>query len=125
MQEYGEWVNPVLIKTYGGERPMSDLEKRVAQLEQMVLQMARTNVPIVSKLDDTSNKVEQITPYTDTKTAYYGDTSVTFYDAPQGRASVFIDDMPMDYSVSRIEGRLVVSFDQLEVASVQITISIQ
>ena len=71
------------------------------------------------------NKANALEPYKDTKTAYYGDTSVTFYDAPQGRVSVFIDDLPIDYSVSRIEDRLVVSFDQLEVASVQITISIQ
>lgn len=107
------------------EKEINDLKRQVKQLNESVHAMGKNNVGQVSKLDDTSNKVEQITPYTDTKTAYYGDTSVTFYDAPQGRVSVFTDDLPMDYSVSRIEDRLVVSFDRLEVASVQITISIQ
>ena len=103
---------------------MSDLEKRVAQLEQMVLQMARTNVPIVSKLDDTSNKVEQITPYTETKTAYYGETEKTFYDVPDGNVSVYFTDYDGDYSVSRVSGRLTISFDALT-EQTDITISIQ
>ena len=104
---------------------MTDLEKRVAQLEQIVLQLSRNIPNIVSDVDETSNRVDRITPYTDSKTAYYGDTEVTFYDVPQGKVSVYIDDCLMDYSVSRNENRLIVSFEPLEVASTQITISVQ
>ncbi len=104
---------------------IQEIEQRLIAIEQSVMELQRSRYPMVSRVDDTSNKVDAITPYTAVKTAYYGDTSVTFYDAPQGRVSVFTDDLPMDYSVSRIEDRLVVSFDRLEVASVQITISIQ
>ena len=107
------------------EYEIQKLRADLNNLQTAFLQSQRNASNTVGRVDDTSNKVVQITPYTDTKTAYYGDTSVTFYDAPGGRVSVFINDLPIDYSVSRIEDRLVVSFDQLEVASVQITISIQ
>lgn len=102
---------------------MSDLEKRVAQLEQMVLQMARGNVPIVSKLDDTSNKVVAITPYTETKTAYIGDTEVVFTNVPQGNLSVYFD-TPTDYSVERTNDAIAVTFDALDEVTT-VTISIQ
>ena len=102
---------------------MTDLEKRVAQLEQIVLQMARTNVPIVSKLDDTSNKVTQITPYTETKTAYIGDTEVVFTNVPQGNLSVYFD-TPTDYSVERTNDAIAVTFDALDEVTT-VTISIQ
>ena len=103
---------------------MTDLEKRVAQLEQTVYKLTRNMPTIVSDIDDTSNKVAQITPFTDTKTAYYGDTSVTFYDAPQGNVSVFIDGYGGGYSVSRESSRLIVSFDALD-KQTTVSISIQ
>ena len=104
---------------------IQELEKRLNALEKAFLQSQKNQVPVTAKVDDTANKVEVITPYTATKTAYYGDTSVTFYDVPQGKVSVYVDDFLMDYSVSRIEDRLVVSFEPLDKASTQITISIQ
>ncbi|MBR4406086.1 MAG: hypothetical protein IKT30_06900 [Bacteroidaceae bacterium] len=107
------------------EVEIQNLKARFDSLQESFIQSQINNNDTVNKAYEGYNKANALEPYTDSKTAYYGDTSVTFYDAPQGRASVFIDDMPMDYSVSRIDERLVVSFDQLEVASVQITISIQ
>lgn len=104
---------------------LQELETRLNALEKAFLQAQKNQVPVTAKVDDTANKVEVITPYTATKTAYYGDTSVTFYDVPQGKVSVYVDDFLMDYSVSRIENRLVVSFEPLDKASTQITISIQ
>ena len=103
---------------------IEQLEKRVAQLEQMVLQMARTNVPIVSKLDDTSNKVEQITPYTDTKTAYIGDTEVVFENVPSGNLSIF-GLLSRLYRVERDSDRVTITlFEPLEDV-IEVTISIQ
>lgn len=105
------------------EKAISDLEKRVAQLGQMVLQIARGNVNTVGKVDDTSNRVTAITPYTETKTAYIGDTEVVFTDVPQGNLSVYFD-TPTDYSVERTKDAIAVTFDALnEVTTV--TISIQ
>lgn len=103
---------------------IQEIEQRLIAVEQSVMELQRSRYPMVSKVDDTSNRVDRITPYTDTKTAYYGDTSVTFYDVPDGHVSVFMDDYNGDYSISRIESRLVVSFDALD-KQTAITISIQ
>ena len=103
---------------------VQELESRLNALEKAFLQAQKNQVPVTAKVDDTSNRVTSITPYTDTKTAYYGDTSITFYDAPQGNVSVFFDGYNGAYSVSRVENRLSVSFDALN-KQTQVTISIQ
>ena len=102
---------------------IEQLEKRVAQLEQMVLQIAKGNVNTIGKVDDTSNKVVAITPYTETKTAYIGDTEVVFLDVPQGNLSVYFD-IPTDYSVERTKDAIAVTFDALDEVTT-VTISIQ
>ena len=99
------------------------LENKVAQLSEAFLNAQRQNVPVVSKLDDTSNKVEQITPYKASKTAYIGDTEVVFTDVPQGNLSVYFD-TPTDYSVERTKDAVAVTFDALDEVTV-VSISIQ
>jgi hypothetical protein len=64
------------------------LENKVAQLSEAFLNAQRQNVPVVSKVDDTANKVVEITPYTDSKTAYIGDYQVLFENTPQGILTV-------------------------------------
>lgn len=99
------------------------LENKVAQLSDAFLNAQRQNVPIVSKVDDTANKVVEITPYTDNKTAYIGDTEVVFTDVPQGNLSVYFD-IPTDYSVERTKDAVAVTFDSLDEVTV-VSISIQ
>ena len=107
------------------EYEIQNIKEELKDLRNAFVESQRNQSDKVDKLDNTSNRVDAITPYTDTKTAYYGDTEVTFYDVPQGKVSVFVNDYLMDYSVSRIENRLVVSFEPLDKASTQITISVQ
>jgi len=71
-----------------------------------------------------TQRIEAITPYTDTKTAYYGETEKVFYNVPQGNITVFWDNYNGDYSVQRIEDRVTVSFDTLE-NDTNITIIVQ
>lgn len=106
------------------EERVATLERQMKSLQTAYLQSQENEIPLRDKVDDTSNKVEQITPYTESKTAYYGDTSITFYDAPQGNVSVFFDGYNGAYSVSRVENRLSVSFGALD-KQTQVTISIQ
>lgn len=80
--------------------------------------------PIDVKLANMNRRINQLAPYTDTKIGYFGETSKTFYDAPQGNTLVFFDGYNGNYSVERIENRLIVSFDELTQDTV-ITISIQ
>ena len=57
--------------------------------------------------------ISDITPYTATQTAYYGESEKVFYDVPQGNVTVFWDNYNGDYAVERIADRIVVSFDAL------------
>lgn len=57
--------------------------------------------------------ISDITPYTATQTAYYGETEKVFYGVPQGNITVFWDNYNGNYIVERIADRIVVSFDAL------------
>ena len=70
------------------EKEINDLKRQVKQLNESVLAMGKNNVGQVSKLDDTSNKVEQITPYKASKTAYIDDEDCVFENVPQGILTV-------------------------------------
>ena len=61
----------------------------------------------------------EVIPYTETKTAYIGDTEVTF-DNKEGNLTVFF---PHKYTVERLSDRIIISFDELEEVT-EITISI-
>lgn len=103
---------------------IEDLEERVNSLEDALTQMAENNVVKTGQIDDNSIRVKALTPYTETKRSYYGETEKVFYDAPAGNTSVFFDNYNGAYSVNRVDNRLIVSFDALTQAT-NITISIQ
>ena len=71
-------------------------------------------------------KVDSITPYTETKTGYIGDTEVTFETEEQGSLSVFVEDSEgnyPDYQVTKAGNRITVTFEPLEYVTT-VTISI-
>lgn len=103
---------------------IEDLEERLNSYEASLLQMAENLVPQTAKVDDTANKVVQITPYKETKTAYYNEKEKTFYNVPSGNVTVYFTNYDGNYSVSRIADRLTVSFDALT-EQTDITISIK
>ena len=76
------------------------------------------------RISNVNKKVNDITPYTDTKVGYYGENKKIFYNAPIGNTSVFFDNYNGSYNIERVENRLIVSFDTLT-AQTNITISIQ
>ena len=102
------------------EERVQILEGNFASLQQAFLQSQRNNTNTVSRVDDNANKVESITPYTETKTAYYGETEKTFYNVPEGNVTVF---GLKEYSLDRISDRLTITFDALS-EQTEITISI-
>ena len=105
------------------ESRLSALERQMKSLQTAYLQSQENEIPLRNKVDDTSNKVEQITPYTASKTAYIGDTEVVFTNVPQGNLSVYFD-TPTDYSVERTKDAIAVTFDALDEVT-EVTISIQ
>ena len=106
------------------EYEIQNLKAQVSNLQESLIQMARNNTPIVGKVDSTANQVDAITPYTETKTAYYGETEKVFYGVPSGNMSVFFTNYNGDYSTSRVNDRVTISFDALN-EQTDITISIQ
>lgn len=102
------------------EQRLNQLEKQVDNLNKAFLQAQRNQVPITAKVDDSANKIVDLTPYTETKIGYYGETEKTFYNVPQGNVTVF---GLKEYSLDRISDRLTITFDALS-EQTEITISI-
>ena len=65
-------------------------------------------------------QIEAITPFTGTKKAYIGDTSVTFSGTPKGNVTVFFDE---PYTLERVGDKITISFDELKEVK-EVTISI-
>ena len=73
-----------------------------------------------------AGQIEELTPYTETKTAYYGDTEVTFYDIPSGNITVYVKDSEgnyPNYATSKKGNTITVTFDPV-IHDTEITISI-
>ena len=105
-----------------------DIYKRVENLENLVNSLINTinNSKFYTDADiaGVRKNVGDITPYTETKTAYYGETEKVFYNVPKGITLVIFGNYNGAYSVNYVEGRLIVSFDALT-QETDITISIQ
>ena len=103
------------------EYEIQKLRADLNNLQTAFLQSQRNASATVGKVDDTSNKVVAITPYTDVKTAYIGDTEVTFENVPNGNVSVF---GLTEYAIDRQNDRLIISFPAVEEVT-DVTISVQ
>lgn len=102
------------------EQRVNQLEKQFDNLNKAFLQAQRNQVPITAKVDDSANQIINLTPYTETKVGYYGETEKTFYNVPDGNVTVF---GLKEYSLDRISDRLIITFDALT-EQTEITISI-
>ena len=96
----------------------------IDNLSQQVSSLEETQTEQANSISELNDEVEELTPYTDTKTGYYGETEKTFYNVPEGNVLVFFDNYSGSYSVNRVEDRLTVSFDALD-KETNITISVQ
>lgn len=61
--------------------------------------------------DNRKVEIEAITPYTDTKTAYIGDTEITFFTEVTGNLTIYF---PYEYTVERLMDRIIITFEPLE-----------
>lgn len=78
-----------------------------------------------SKVNRLSVEVNDLTPYTETKTAYYGEKEKTFYNVPNGNTSVFFDKYNGGYSLNRVGDILIVSFNETIIEATNVTIMVQ
>ncbi len=102
------------------EKRVERLERLFENLQESFLQAQANQVINTAKTDDNTNKVDALTPYTETQIGYYGETEKTFYNVPDGNVTVF---GLKEYSLDRISDRLTITFDALS-EQTEITISI-
>ena len=80
--------------------------------------------PIQKQINALNRRVSEITPFEQTKTAYYGEIEKVFYGVPDGVLNVTFDKYDGEYTVNRIDDRVVVSFPRLE-DKTDITVMVQ
>ena len=73
------------------EYEIQNLKSRLDSLTEAFIQSQRNQVPITGKVDDTSNRVDAITPYTQMQTGYIGDEGLSFGNVPSGNLSIFVE----------------------------------
>ena len=101
----------------------AELTRRLLLLENAVMAGKDREIGNTYRSEDALNKVDSITPYTETKTGYYGEKEKTFYNVPNGNITVLFDNYAGNYAVNRISDRVTISFDTLTVQT-NITISV-
>ena len=67
---------------------------------------------INSRVSQVSSQVNAITPYEDSKKAYYGEIEKVFYNVPNGNVTIFFDNYTGEYELVRTENRLTVKFPE-------------
>lgn len=101
-----------------------DIYTRVENLENLVNALIKainnTKFYTDADIEGVRQSVSEVTPYTDTKTAYIDDTEVVFTNVPEGNLTIYFS---KPYTVVRDEDRLVIKFEALEEVT-PITISI-
>ena len=107
-----------------------ELDKRLSNLENLVdyLSKQMTSIRKYSDADMAGARqgISNVTPTTYTKTAYIGDTEVTFADIKNGNISVFIEDSEGNFPIfdmTKSGDLLTVYFEPLEnVATITVSI---
>ena len=102
-----------------------NIEERVRILEEQVRGLisarAKDKMYTDADINGTRQSVANITPYTETKTAYIDDTEVVFENVPQGNLTVY---SPVPCVANRVEDVAVVTFNAPLEEVTDITISI-
>ena len=95
-----------------------DLETRVTNLESMIASIVYSisNNKFYTDADiaGVRQNVSEVTPYTETKTAYFNESEKTFYKVPTGNITVLFDNYNGEYTVSKVVDRVTVKFDTLK-----------
>lgn len=80
---------------------------------------------INKRISDLNTKVNYLTPYEETKKAYYGEKEKTFFNVPSGNVTIFFDSYEGEYITSRIGDRFIISFPETLTKATNITVMVQ
>lgn len=114
-----------------------DIETRVTNLENMLASIVDTIgnnkfytdsdiAGVRQGVNEVTENIEEITPWTQVKEVSCGETEVIFEDVPEGPLTAFVKDSEgryLDYKIDRVEGTVIVYFEPLDYAA-EIKISI-
>lgn len=101
VKEYTEQAEEILpAEGYKSGIPVSQIDRQLASI---------------------NSRITSITPYEETKTAYFGEIEKVFYGVPNGVLTVHMDD---DFTVQKVEDRVYIHFDRLT-TNKEITITVQ
>ena len=78
--------------------------------------------PIQRQISALNKRISDITPYTQTKYGYYGETEKVFYNVPRGVVIVICE---VENSISRVDDRVIVTFAERLEDTTEITIMVQ
>ena len=100
------------------------IEQRLSNLENLVNALSKkiddNKFYQQADIDGTRQNISEITPYTETKTGYYGETEKTFYNVTDGNVAVY---GLTEYTMDRVANNITLTFDALE-KETNITVSI-
>lgn len=109
------------FKVYDGDRLIGDYSEYVylynpneyIKVEETKVEAKGTDAPLPNydPLASINQRLDNLTPYTESKTVYIGDTECVF-DKRDGNISAWLNDAPCMFEVTN--DKIVVSFDELE-----------
>ena len=109
------------------ENEISEIKARLKIVEDnlngLIVMVGKLRTNTSDDISGTRQSVTNITPFTMTKSAYYGENAKAFYGVPEGNTSVFFSKYNGSYTTSRVGSTLTVVFDTLTEPT-DITISI-
>lgn len=109
-----------LYQSYGNVKEYTNVEEEVIPASGYISGIPES--PIAKQFSALNKRVSDITPYTQTKKAYFGEVEKVFYGVPQGNLTVFCD---AECTTNRIEDRLTVKFAERLDKTVDVTIMVQ
>ena len=115
------------IINYGGGSNAPLRVNAFSQLENHISNLNAFVSKVADDIDNVSEEVKDITPYTETKTAYIADTEIVFETDVQGVIGVSTvnrdgDSIPVQ--ITRVGNKITISFEPLESVT-QVTLNIQ
>ena len=81
--------------------------------------------PVQRQINSLNSRVNAITPYVQSKEAFYGEIEKVFYGVPNGNVSVFFDNYSGEYEESLVEDRLTIKFPERLTDMTNITVMVQ
>lgn len=107
--DYSEFTN--LYREEGTIREYTKVGEAIIKTKDLVTGTPESPYSILSRrISEVNYKVNDITPFEESKTAYFGEIEKVFYNVPEGNMTVFFDNYTGEYDIDRISDRVTVIF---------------